>query len=363
MEAALPAPAILALGFMLGGGFGALSSRTHFCTMGAVADIVAFGDWSRMRMWLAAIATAMLGTALLQAAGLFDPAHSLYAGARVPWLSHAVGGLCFGAGMTLASGCAGKTLVRLGGGSLKALVVATFLAIGASMTLRGLFAAWRSSWLDPHVLVLDHAQTLPAFLAAADLPSGALVGLVAGLALLIASLAPAGARRADILWSGAGVGLLCVAAWYVTGHLGYVAEDPQTLEESFIATSSGRAESLSFVAPHAYTLDLLLLWTDRSRVLSFSVATLGGVIAGALLYRLATRSLRLESFADPADLLRHVAGGLLMGFGGVTALGCSIGQGVGGLSTLSLGALITTAAIIAGATATLRLQLWHLQRS
>ena len=166
-----------------------------------------------------------------------------------------------------------------------------------------------------------------------------------------------------MLLGGAIVGLAVVAGWYVTGHLGHIAEHPDTLEEVFLATNSGRAESLSFVAPQAFTLELLLLWSDANRQMSFGIASALGVIAGAAAMALATRSFRIESFRDPADLVRHIAGGLLMGFGGVTALGCTLGQGVSGLSTLALGAALTTAAIIAGASPTMKLQYWLLTRA
>src|SRR5690606_38784975 len=118
--------------------------------------------------------------------------------------------------------------------------------------------------------------------------------------------------------------LAVVAGWYVTGHLGHIAEHPDTLEEVFLATNSGRAESLSFVAPQAFTLELLLLWSDANRQMSFGIASALGVVAGAAATALATRSFRIEGFRDAADLVRHIAGGLLMGFGGVTALGCTL---------------------------------------
>lgn len=360
MDPALPsASTIVWLGFAIGAVFGAASQRTGFCTMGAVSDAVNIGDWTRMRMWALAVAVAILGTGALQAAGLFDPAKTIYTGARLPWLSHLVGGLAFGVGMTLASGCAGKTLIRIGGGNLKSVVVFVFLAIGASMTLRGLTGVWRVSMLDPVAIQFSHAQTLPAFLAAAGMDARSAVlaaSALAGGGLLAWALASRDARRAEVLLGGLAVGLAVVAGWFATGHLGHVTEHPDTLEEAFLATNSGRAESLSFVAPHAYTLELLLLWSDASRKLSFGIASALGVIAGAAAMALATRSFRIESFRDAGDLARHIAGGLLMGFGGVTALGCTLGQGVSGLSVLALGALLTTLAIVAGAAATMKIQ-------
>ena len=55
--------------------------------------------------------------------------------------------------------------------------------------------------------------------------------------------------------------------------------------------------------------------------------------------------------------------GLLMDVGGITALGCTVGQGLSGLSTLSLGRFIATAAITLGAVAALRWQVWRMDRA
>src|SRR3954468_21208264 len=85
--------------------FGAVAQRCNFCTMGAITDIVNFGEWRRMRMWLLAIAFPLLGANALWAAGLNDLSKSVYVGPNVIWLSHLVGGALFGFGMTLASGC------------------------------------------------------------------------------------------------------------------------------------------------------------------------------------------------------------------------------------------------------------------
>src|SRR6478736_1299237 len=142
------APLVAALAFALAFVFGAVGHRVNFCTMGAITDIVNIGDWRRMRMWLLAIAVAIAGAASLEAAGLVDLSKTIYTTPRIAWLSYLVGGFLFGFGMTLASGCGSKTLIRLGGGSLKSLVVLIVLAISAYMTLKGLFAVWRVNALD-----------------------------------------------------------------------------------------------------------------------------------------------------------------------------------------------------------------------
>lgn len=356
MDPPLPAASTIAwLAFALGAVFGAVARQTRFCTLGAIADVVSMGDWGRMRMWGLAIAVAILGTTALQAAGLIDTAKSIYTGGKLLWLSHLVGGLLFGVGMTLASGCGARTLVRLGGGNLKSLVVALVLGLSAYMSLRGLFGVWRVRWLDAAALDLGASQALPLLLGGSARATA--VAVACGLLLLILCLAGRAAWRREMLLGGLVIGACVVAGWYLSGHLGYLAEHPETLEEAFIATNSGRAESLSFVGPYAYTLELLMLWSDASRIITFGIASALGVVAGAAAHAAATGSFRLEGFSEPADLLRHLVGAACMGFGGVTALGCTIGQGISGLSTLALGSLLTTAAIIAGASATMRLWL------
>ncbi len=363
MDARLPLDiATLAwLAFGIGGVFGYAAQRSNFCTMGAIADIHIMEDWTRLRMWALAAATAVAGTTALQMGGLIDVHGSIYTGTRLIWLSHIVGGLLFGIGMTLASGCGAKTLVRLGNGNLKSLVVFVFLGLSAYMTLRGLFGGWRSAWLDPVAITLDSHQDLPSLIAARfalDPRSAWLAcgGIAAGGLGLFALSSREMWRPAPLLGSVA-IGATIVAGWYLSGHLGFLPEDPETLEPAFLATNSGRMESLSFVAPLAYTLDLLMLWTDKSRSVSLGIALSLGVVAGSLLAALLTRSFRIEGFRDAPDLARHLIGATLMGFGGVTALGCTIGQGLSGLSTLALGAVLTVLAIAAGASLSIRVQL------
>ncbi len=361
--AALVAGCAFALAFV----FGAVAHRVHFCTMGAISDIVNFGDWQRMRMWLLAIAVAILGTAVLQGLGVIDTGKSIYVSARVPWLSHIVGGFLFGFGMTLASGCGSKTLIRAGAGNLKSLIVLVFLAAAAYMTLKGAFAPLRVNGLD--TLRFDvgaKTSDLPALAIAAGLGNAARVWLP--LLLAVALGASVFANREfrtspSLVIGGLVVGAVIVAGWYVSGHLGYLAEDPQTLEEKFVATNSGRLESYSFVAPTAYLLELLLLWTDQSRIVTFGIAGVLGMLLGAAAMALATRTFRWEGFASTEDLSNHVVGGVLMGFGGITALGCTIGQGLSGVSTLAVGSFIALASIVAGCVVALKYQMWRIERS
>jgi uncharacterized membrane protein YedE/YeeE len=358
-------------GFVLACIFGAVANRTNFCTMGAVSDVVNMGSWARMRMWLLAIAIAILGTHALQLAGLIDITKSFYVRPNVTWASYVLGGFLFGVGMTLGSGCGSKTLVRIGGGSLKSLVVFTFLGIAAYMTLKGLFAIWRTRWIDPIAtdLTASHLprQDLPTLVSAwtgASLPVVELiVALVVATGLLVFVFKDRDFRTSfDHVLGGTVVGLVIVGGWYVTGHLGY-GENPDTLETTFFGTNSRTIESLSFTAPAGYTLELLLLWTDRSLAPTFGIGACVGLIAGSFTYAVASKSFRWEGLAGAEDTVNHVVGGLLMGFGGVLALGCTIGQGLTGFSTLAIGSILAFFSIVAGSALTMRYQYWRMSRS
>jgi uncharacterized membrane protein YedE/YeeE len=334
--------------------------------MGAVSDVVNMGDWNRMRMWLLAIAVATAGASGLQLAGLVDLSKTIYTSPRFTWLSYVLGGLLFGIGMTLASGCGSRTLIRIGTGNLKSLVVAIVLAITAYMSLKGVLGVFRVAALDSVGATLAGSQDLPSLVAAAlgfdkKLALEAL-GLGLALGLFVFVFKAREFRTFDNVLGGVVVGLVVVGGWYLSGHIGHLAEDPATLEEKFLATNSGRMESLSFVAPQAYSLELLMLWSDKSRVLTFGIASVLGMLAGSLAWSLATRTFRLESFRDAEDLINHLVGGALMGFGGVLALGCTIGQGISGLSTLALGSVLAFFSIVAGAALTMKIQYWRLMR-
>ena len=357
---------VLCSAFALAALFGAIAQRTHFCTMGAIADVVNMGDWSRMRMWVLAIAVAVLGFNAMVGMGWVQASQSIYAAPQLLWLSLLVGGAMFGFGMVLASGCGSKSLVRLGGGNLKSGVVLLVLGVSAFATLKGLTAVLRVKTVDAVSITLPTGQDLPTLLATwwgLPVPAVALgLGLLVAVLLLAWVLRRPDGRTADVWLGGAGIGAVVVLMWWVSGRLGFVAEHPATLEPTFLATSSRRMESLSMVAPVGYALDWVLYFSDTSKLLTTGIVSVAGVLVGSAVVALASGSFRWEGFGGIEDLANHLVGATLMGVGGVTALGCTVGQGLSGIATLSVGSLLALAAIVAGGVAALRYQVWRLDR-
>lgn len=352
---------VLALSFLIGVVFGAIAQRTRFCTMGAVADLAVTGDSTRMRMWGVALGTAIVGFNALVWLGQVQAADSIYAGTRVLWLSALIGGLMFGVGMVLASGCTSKNLLRLGSGNLKAVVVLLMVALAGLATLKGITAVVRVHTVDAVFFSLERGQDLPTLVAGFSgwsIPDVAgILGLSIGTAVLLVSLLPGRWRDAEIVLGGVGIGILVVAAWWVSGVLGHIAENPATLEPAFLATSSRRMEALSYVSSVSYLVDYLLFFSDTSKALTVGIVSVVGLVVGAALQSIGSGTFRWEAFGGVADLRNHLAGGVLMGVGGVTALGCTIGQGLSGMSTLSLASVVALASMIGGAYLTVKVQM------
>jgi len=354
---------VLISGFVLASILGLAMQRTQFCSMGAISDVFVMESWSRARQWCVALAIALIGTSVLFVGGWIDIHQTIYTNSKLLWFSHIVGGLLFGIGMSIASGCGAKNLVRLGGGSLKSLVVLLVMGVFAQMTLRGVFGVLRVGTVDSVFIQLPTHQDLGSLLSQVlpfSIPLLSLMmSILFGVALLTFAFKDRLFREEGQWWVSILVGVVIVGFWFVSGHLGFVPEDPNTLEPLFIATNSGRMESASLVAPMAYLLDYLTLFSDSSKTLSFAIVIALGIIAGSALGAVLQGKWRLQGFASTTDTLNHLIGGALMGIGGVTALGCTFGQGLSGMSTLALSSLITVAAMILGVFLGLR----YLERS
>ena len=340
---------------------GAVLHATHFCTLGAISDWVLMQDAQRLKQWGLAIAVAILGFAAMHWAGWIDPGQSIYGSDKLLWLSSGVGGGLFGVGMVLGSGCTSKSLVRLGSGNLKSLLVLLVMGLFAMATLKGLLAVWRVNTLDTLYVYAPAQSFVGSWLALqtgwAVPEASAVAALCIAGALLFWALQGKGRLDRSLQWGGWSVGAAVVALWWITGVLGHGLEHPETLEEFFVATASGRMESLSLTSPVGMVLDAFMYFSDGTKHLTVGMVSVVGVVIGSCIHALATGSFRWESFVNRSDLVRHMVGGALMGVGGVTAMGCSFGQGLSGMSTLSWMSGLSLISLGLGAGLTLTWQL------
>ncbi|WP_315813091.1 YeeE/YedE family protein [Bradyrhizobium sp. SZCCHNR2028] len=330
-------------GLMIGLIYGVVGLLSGFCMMSSLRGWWADGDRRLVRTFALAMGIAIVATQLLAANGAVDLGKSIYLQPTFSVPLMLLGGVLFGYGMVLANGCGSRALVLLGRGNLRSFVVVTVLAIAAEMTLKGLIAPLRIALMQASQTTAA-ATSLPALLSAGGLhgaPARLLPALALGGVLIAFAFAHAPFRRAaGQIFAGLVVGLLVAAGWFATGYLGADEFNPVPVA------------SLTFVAPIADGLQYVMLSTGST--VNFGIATVAGVLAGSLVTALVTRRFKLEGFHSPNHMLRSVGGAALMGIGGVMALGCSVGQGLTGLSTLALPSFVAITGIFIGTAAGLR---------
>jgi hypothetical protein len=369
---------VLLAAFLIAAVMGAVANKTNFCTMGAVSDLTNMGDTGRMRAWLFAMTVALIGLLVLEATGtitLPNDTFPPYRTANFAWLRYLLGGLLFGVGMTLGSGCGNKTFVRIGGGNLKSLVLLVCFAAPAAYWMlwgeiggQGFFDTFFMSWIAPTIVNLGSfgikSQELGAivggFAGMEDTKTLHLVlgGLIAAATLVYVFRSADFRGSFDNILGGGVIGLAIVAGWWLTGGP-WGSEWKEFAEFAPEPPSRVAVQSYTFISPmgdgarYALSPKNLLL-------INFGVMALAGVIVGSFLYAIVTRKFRIEWFASFKDFVAHAVGGVLMGVGGVLSMGCTIGQGVTGISTLALGSILTFAAIVFGAALTMKVQYYML---
>ncbi len=365
---------------------GAVVNKTDFCTMGAISDIVNMQLWQRMRMWLGIIGLVLLGVSLLEPLGLIEAEATTppYRSAQLAWAGYILGGLLFGIGMTLGSGCGNKTLTRIGAGNLKSLLVAAVLGVLAyymSNPLPGIDPSLRSllfGWVDTTAIAHSQGQDLGSLVAggAAQWVRPVLGMLLGGGLLLLVLRTPAFRRDRNALLGTLTIALCVLGIWALSSNI-WVADgmgNQETLQDYAVnwsfyhpGSEAGRPESTQWLAPQGVTFIGPLAQSTaytasgfQAALITTGVMLVGGVTLGSLLWSVISGSFRVQWFADRADLARHLAGGALMGIGGPLAMGCTFGQGITGLATLALGAFLATGAIILGSAVTMRIQYYRL---
>ncbi len=369
---------ILLAGFIVTMIFGAVAFKTNFCTMGAVSDVVNMGDTGRLRAWVLGMAVAVLGVTLLEYINLAnmglvadsETGRPPYRVAIFRWPRFIVGGALFGIGMTLGSGCGNRTMVRIGGGNLKSIVVLLTMGVAGYLMIFTNFGYYVFlQWMEPVYVnfkewgVAD--QSLGAIVSGAlSLPQGA-ASLGAGLFVAAGMLAwilrdSSFFENRDNVLAGVVLGLCVAAAWYLTaGSMGQELLDEVSFLEGDERPYGVGAQSLTFVQPAAVLIRYLETGF-ASQFISFALVAGAGVILGAFLYAVLAQRFHWEWFQSLGDVARHVIGGLLMGFGGVLSIGCTIGQAVSGVSTLAVGSFITFVSIYLGSALTMKVQYYKM---
>jgi uncharacterized membrane protein YedE/YeeE len=330
-------------GLLIGGMFGAIVQRTNYCIMGAVADYAISGNLLRMRAWMLSIGTAIACSQAVHLLGWVDLSSSFYRASTIPWIGLLSGGLLFGFGMVIACGCTSRSLVNFASGDLRALIALIIMAIFAYMTLNGLLAfprVWLTSAtqidLSNYDIPGQGITTLVRLAVGIDAAWVETVVVIIICTFLFWFTLKDKDLRSEprYLFAAAVLGLLIAAGWLTTGVLGHDEFEPVPLT------------SLRFVAPTGNTLQYLMTFTGAQ--ITFGVATVIGVILGGFSSALSQGQFKYLAFEDLHDLRRYMLGGAMMGVGGVLALGCTVGQGLSGLSTLSLGSFLATGSIISG---------------
>jgi len=365
---------------------GAVVNKTNFCTMGAVSDAVNMGDMSRMRAWFLAIAVAMISIIAMESMGIMnaDAAFPPYRSSQLIWGENIIGGIMFGVGMTLASGCGNKTLIRIGGGNIKSIMVLAIIAIIAYYMIspfpgsdKTLMSVLFYDWIRPLSMNLSTNQDLGAIVNADKAVQMRMyIGGVIALVLLFIIFKSQEFRQSlDNVMAGVLVGLAIAAGWYISGALVKIDvegelislaryySDWDMLSESEVGKPfeqrSLSTQSFTFINPMGQTYGYIA-GGFATKYLTFGLMALFGVIGGSFVWSLVSRSFRIEWFASFKDFMNHFIGAILMGFGGVLAMGCTIGQGITGVSTLAIGSMIALASIIFGSAITMKIQLYKM---
>ncbi|MBN8978353.1 MAG: YeeE/YedE family protein [Rhizobiales bacterium] len=324
-------------GLLIGLVFGAVGLLSSFCLLSSLRGWWGEGDGRLVRTYALAIGVAVLASQLLVLGHYVDLDKSIYLQASFSAPLMFFGGLLFGYGMVLSNGCASRALVLLGRGNLRSFVVIVTLGIAAQMTLKGLIAPARLAVLQATQSAPD-IISLPALLATLGLDATAarilaMLAVSGGLALFAFSH-PAFRKSGGQIAAGVVIGLLVAGGWFATGFLGADDFNPAPLT------------SITYVAPIAESVQYVMLSTGLT--LNFGIALVGGVLAGSFITALLTNRFKWEGYTSPTHMIRSISGAILMGAGGAMALGCTVGQGLTGVSTLALASFVAVTGIVVG---------------
>jgi uncharacterized membrane protein YedE/YeeE len=311
-------------GLVVGLAFGYALQRGRFCSNTGFRDVLLTADSTMFRAWALAVLVQLLGVTALNSLGLLP--------ITVPpfwWAANLLGGLVFGAGMVLAGGCSSGTCYRVGEGMAGSLLALLAFGAGLLVMSAGALAPVERA-LQNRVITADGESLTVANMLGVN---PWLVVLPIALALGWWLLRSGGSKYRSGGWSwqrsGATLGIVGIAAW-------------------LSSAATGRVFGLSMTGP-------LRVWFEgifQGRLaLDWGAFLIVGLFLGAFVSAASNNELRWR--VPKGDrLLQSGVGGLMMGLGAQLAGGCTIGHSLTGLSVLSVGSIVTTASIVAGAWST-----------
>ena len=357
--------------------------------MGAVSDLVNMGDSGRLRAWILAATVALIGVVILEALGRVDLSSTLppYRGSEFQWGRYILGGIMFGVGMTFASGCGNKTLIRIGGGNIKSIFVFAVIAVIAYYMVdpfKELPSTWYqtyfSSWLGQASISLNTPQDLGSIVGNWFGISALTMRIILGIVVAVIALryifkSNDFRKSGENIFAGVAIGLIVLLAWYFTSNTAVTTDDGSISMTQFYGewdmvmeseegkpkngSTNLQAQSFTFISPIGQMFGYVGS-SFASAFLTFGVVSVLGVIFGSFLWSLVTRSFRIEWFNSFKDFYMHMIGAVLMGFGGVLGLGCTVGQAITGVSTLALGSFLVFISIVFGSALTMKIQYYQM---
>ena len=296
------------------------------------------GDYRRARVFGLALGTGLLATQFLSSFHMINLDQNTYTRSELDLAGLVIGATLFGLGMSLVGTCGFGLILRAGTGDIRALLTGVVLGIAAAAATGGLLAPLRL-WLS-RLLLIDR-ETLgwhkfeTLLQSSVHITAESALSVLIGCGLLVAIFSSHRfRRRTNLIIGGLLLGISVAMGWLVTTRLG----DP---------LGAHPVESLTFVAPLARLLQVAMGETFGQA--AFAIGTVIGVAAGSFLVAMVRDDLRWEAFDDQREMRRHLLGAGLMGFGGVLAKGCTIGQGLSASSVLSVSAPIAIVCMIVGA--------------
>ncbi len=326
---------------------GVIAQRSRFCLQGGLRDWRNLSNNTRLLTYLAAMAFAILASSVMESLALTDLSSTKpgYRSSEFAWGRYIAGGFIFGFGMVLASGCGFRQLIKSGEGSVKALWLISIMALTIYFLTRDTFFGVHVMPLfAPLSTSLSSQQDIGSLLTG-DNANTARIGLGVVASGLI-SLQLMRQRASLSTWlSAIGVAIAIALGYVLTGgeYALFLAD-----EAAFMDTPPSGLGSQSFTV--SAPLGDVVYFLDQRALpqVTFGVLAIAGVWLGATLSAVASKKFKLSGFDSWRDFGVSSLGSLLAAFGAVLAMGCSVGHGITGIATLSLGSIIATLAIVAG---------------